>query len=163
MNDEEHQYFIFRITGNREVFYGIWYTNESDGVAVENGKVLLWRSEDGARDYARQRQWALAPDEPATFNLDYISAMKADLSVFRPKDSLDLWNLFSDIGRSLAHAEFSRLDSHASDLHARLSAIALSHILGSEPGRFTDLEIDGIVTVLHLGKTMLTEQGLVLG
>jgi hypothetical protein len=162
-NENQRQHFVCRIIDNGEVFYGIWYTDDADGVAIKDGQMLLWRSEDGAREYARQQQWTLAPDEPATFDLDYISLVETDSSVFQPKDTLDIWNLFSDIGRSLNHAEFSRHDHSASDLHARLSAMSLSHILDCTQGQFTAPEIQGIVSVLRLGKAMLKERRLVLG
>jgi len=157
-NDNERQYFVCRITDNGEDLYCIWYTDEVDGVVTKDGRVLLWRNEDRAREYARQQQWALAPDAPAMFDLDYILEMEANSSVLRPKDCLDLWNLFSDIARSLGNAEFVRQDAVASDLHARLSAISLSDILNVEQDRLNVTEIDKIVTVLRLGKTMLKER-----
>ena len=159
----EREHFVCRIIDNGEDLYGIWYSDEADGVATEDGKVLLWRSEDGARDYAHQQGWLLASDKPATFDLNYISAVEADPSVLHPKESLDIWNLFSDIGKSVGDAEFSGQDSNASELHARLSALSLSHILGSEPEQLTVSEIEGIVAVLQLGKAMLKERCLVLG
>jgi hypothetical protein len=161
--EEERQHFVCRIKDYEEDFYGIWYTGDIEGVATESGKMLLWRSEDEARNYARQRQWAMAPDEPATFDLDYILVMKADPSRCRPKDCLDLWNLFIDIGRSLDDAEFSRQDINASELHARLSAISLSNILGTEKEQLTATEIEKMMAVLCHGKAMLKQRRTVLG
>jgi hypothetical protein len=159
----ERKHFVCRIIDNGEEFYCIWYSGEVDGVATEDGKGLLWRNEDGARDYAHRQGWILASDKPATFDLSYISTVEANPSMFHPKESLDIWNLFSDIGKSVGYAEFSGQDSNASELHARLSALSLSHILGSEPKQLTVSEIEGIVAVLQLGKAMLKERCLVLG
>ncbi|WP_437832321.1 hypothetical protein [Sorangium sp. So ce1153] len=164
-NEEEHEYFTCRVTVDGEELYCIWYTNGSDGVVAQEGKIMFWRSEEMARSHAMREGLRLAsePGASAAFDMDLVLCQKDDPCSFCSKDVLDMWNLLDDMGKSLNCSEFVRCSEDVSELHARLSSTVLSHVLGSRPEQFTVGDVSSIVRLLCVGKAMIRERCMVIG
>ncbi|WP_437733426.1 hypothetical protein [Sorangium sp. So ce1335] len=160
---EDRKYYTCGVTLDGERLYCLWYTNGSDGVMAEGGRLLCWRSEGAARRHALQRGLALDGGPVALFDLDFLPGQADEPSSFPLNRALDAWNLLDDIGRTVGHAEFARSAEEVWELHARLSSTVLCHLLDTIPEQLSTEDIADIVSLLRLGKAMVKERCAVIG
>lgn len=113
---------LYRLDGRSALL--IWLSNERDGVLVKDGRVLSFESEELLRRFAAQAAIELVDEPPALHDLDSVQAW-----VLRPRRetidcsaSLDAWNLFGDVARSLpvAGADFAELDRAHGQIYEKL-------------------------------------------
>ncbi|WP_438016795.1 hypothetical protein WMF18_39350 [Sorangium sp. So ce315] len=162
--EEDRQYYTCRVTMDGESLYCLWYTNGSDGMAADGGRLLLWRSEGAARDHAARRGLHLVhgPGEFAAYDMDLLLGQEIEPSSFPLKDALDAWNLLDDIARTIGHAELVRRSDDAWELHARLSSTVLCHLLNTIPEQFSTGDLGELVSLLRLGKEMVKDRCAVI-
>jgi hypothetical protein len=97
-------YYIFRYRLDGADSYLIWYTNEEDGVFVdEAGVVPSFKDTDALLKYAGGRGISLVPEEPKLQNLDVLERWlkEGDDGLIAPDSFNDAWNLFADVSRSI--------------------------------------------------------------
>ncbi|HAX78565.1 MAG TPA: hypothetical protein DCY88_22715 [Cyanobacteria bacterium UBA11372] len=104
------QYFIlwYRLDGVNA--YLIWYTNDCDGVLVDSGKVICFKSISLLRRYAEGCGLYIEEEEPIFQELDPVknwlynpSKTEINCNIF-----LSVWNLFIDIASSVQDVAFDR-------------------------------------------------------
>ena len=156
-------FFACRIVLDGASLYCLWFTNGSNGVVAADNRILLWRSEAEARQYARDLAFDLSPDPPAFFDMDRIIALCGSVAELGAVADLDLWNLFSDIASTIGNDRFRDADQEAAETHARLSAFSLSDTIGCKQEQLTLLDRQSIMKVLLLGIEMIRRNSVIGG
>src|SRR5688572_19817643 len=81
--------------------YALWFSNDVDGVYVEDGRVPCFPTRDDARGYAASRGLVVQEEEPKLHDLDVVVRWIAGAANDVPCDGvLAAWNLFEDLARS---------------------------------------------------------------
>ena len=101
----------------------IWFTNEWDGVVLdESGSLLAFRDLSDLRGYAANHGFNLQEEESEPLDLDeaalWLKSPTTDGIVCA--EFLDSWNLFDDIARSILDSAFPRLSKDASEVYDKL-------------------------------------------
>ena len=98
-------YFIISFKLDAEKYYCIWYTNDFDGVIVdENGCIEQFASESELHEYCAKNDIALSPSEEnnALYDLDTLNKwLKEDKVDIDCSFMLNMWNIISDVARSI--------------------------------------------------------------
>jgi hypothetical protein len=95
-------YFILWYRINQENNYLIWFSDETDGVYAENGKIPTFASKELLRQFTRFQNIELVIEEPILHNFDSVQDWLngATKEIF-PDDFLAIWNLVGDIANTL--------------------------------------------------------------
>lgn len=95
-------YFILWYQINREDSYLIWFSGDTDGVYVENGKVPTFGSKDFLRYFAESKNIEIVVEEPILHNFDSVKDWLKDTTTeINPHDFLVVWNSTGDIANTL--------------------------------------------------------------
>jgi hypothetical protein len=80
----------------------IWYTNDNDGVVLDEERLSLFTDRDGATSYAEKQEISLEADE-YTYDLTNMPSLIAGIeSPDNCRALIDAWHLFSDVAGSLS-------------------------------------------------------------
>lgn len=113
---------LYKLDG-RNAFL-IWFSNDPDGVVVQDGRMLSFSSDDLLCQFAAQAGLALADETPRLHDLDSVQAWLScpHRDTIDCSATLSAWNLFGDIARSLptAGAGFSALDRAHDGIYEKL-------------------------------------------
>ena len=118
-----HKHFKVRYRLDGVDRYLIWFSNDSDGVVVQDdGSMVSFRSQSDLDSYAKFRGLKLEPDEPSEFDFDSVERWLSRLD--RGSIDCDLflnaWNLFGDIASSNGNAAFQQSSRAAGRVYDKL-------------------------------------------
>ncbi|HQU86400.1 MAG TPA: hypothetical protein PKY59_24940 [Pyrinomonadaceae bacterium] len=97
------EYYICNCHFNENDHYFIWFTDEEDGVCVnKEKKLLVCRSLEEIKTYAKKQKISLKDEEPFFCDLDKLAkTFHKRLFEVNCVDFLNAWNLFGDISFSV--------------------------------------------------------------
>ena len=95
----EKLYFILKLQLNKQIRFLIWYSDELDGLLTDsiNNKILAFRDEKEAIEFAKSKGIKIQQEEPALYNLDNVQELvKGKNQDLDCNTLLSTWNLFTD-------------------------------------------------------------------
>lgn len=158
-------YFILWYRLDRVDSYLIWYTNDFDGVVVDNSEqVIMFKYIPLLRKYADKCGLHIEEEEPGLHNLDAVkdwieNPSKTDINC---DILLSAWNLFIDIASSVQDVTFDR-DREKTDLIYEKLFWGNNLPAVTPPGKhykpnWTDDEIEKLQEVLADGLKMFQQK-----
>jgi hypothetical protein len=99
---EKTYYPLYTVLSQKYLFL-LWFSNDIDGVVVENNKIVTFASLHEISDYAKSKQINLMTSDFILHNFDNITLWLED---YENKDIncveiLNIWNLLTDIAQTL--------------------------------------------------------------
>ncbi len=96
-----NQYYIVNFIMNRNNHFCLWYTDELDGFEVEDNKLIWFKQENNMKLFCYDKNITFS-DGVISFDIDQLS----DMIKFKPEEFdcnliLDMWNIFSDVSKSV--------------------------------------------------------------
>ncbi len=99
----KREYYICRYLLDGNDRYLIWYTNDVDGVWLDNGKIPVFHKQNLLLEYASNHHIGIEPEEPCLHDLDKVSRWlnHPNISSVDCKGFSAAWNLFTDVSSSV--------------------------------------------------------------
>jgi len=100
------EYSVVKVVYKDKETFLIWYLDDEDGFLSLEQKLLMFKSDDEARVFAKEKSVEL-DEETTVFDLSHIleQTNRVELSE-NCSELIDAWNLFSDIAKTIGE-EFS--------------------------------------------------------
>lgn len=97
------QYYPLEINFSDNSYFLLWYTDEEDGVEIEEEKIIWFRTLIELENYSLNNQIELNTTENRiVYDFDKLENWaKSDIRKYNPVEILNAWNLFTDLSISL--------------------------------------------------------------
>lgn len=117
------KYYTLWFQLNQVDMYSIWYTNDIDGVVINNdGKMLVFLERSRLYDHIKDIGFQLVDEEPILHNLDTINQWTEDPQTITIDCSrfLAAWNLFNDLASSIEDTIYDKGDDLTNKVYEKL-------------------------------------------
>jgi hypothetical protein len=104
---------------NHNNHFCLWYTDELDGFEVEDNRLIWFKQENNMKKFCYEKNISFS-DEVISFDIEQLSAMiKYKPEEFDCKLILDMWNIFSDVSKSV-NQHFIGDDDMAYNIYSKI-------------------------------------------
>jgi hypothetical protein len=118
---DERCYYACSAEFDSSVRFFLWYSDEPDGVVLDDGKIRTFSSRQALAQYCQQHGLPLSDESTAIYDFDIIDSWITDPNggQFDISRLLNAWNMMDDFYKSTGSA--GAIPDEYLDLHEKLS------------------------------------------